>query len=41
MTNGTRVLKAAHGAPAILTGAFVNAGAVADELASGVSWGSG
>ncbi len=34
-TNGTRVLEAAHGAPAILAGAFVNAGAVADELATG------
>jgi len=35
-TNGTRVLEAAHGAPAILTGAFVNASAVADELTTGV-----
>ncbi len=35
-TNGTRVIEAAGGAPAILTGAFVNAHAVADELASGV-----
>ena len=35
-TNGTRVLEAAHGAPAILAGAFVNARAVADELATGV-----
>ena len=35
-TNGTRVLEAAHGAPAILAGAFVNAHAVADELATGV-----
>lgn len=34
-TNGTRVVEAARGAPAILAGAFVNAGAVADELASG------
>ena len=32
-TNGTRVVEAARGAPAILTGAFVNAGALADELA--------
>lgn len=35
-TNGTRILEAAHGAPAILAGAFVNAHAVADELATGV-----
>ncbi|MBA4117060.1 MAG: 2-phosphosulfolactate phosphatase [Rubrobacter sp.] len=34
-TNGTRVIEAAGGAPAILTGAFVNAHAVADELATG------
>jgi 2-phosphosulfolactate phosphatase len=34
-TNGTRVVEAATGAPAILTGAFVNAGALADELAGG------
>ena len=34
-TNGTRVIEAAHGAPAVLTGAFVNARAVADELANG------
>lgn len=34
-TNGTRVVEAAAGAPAILTGAFVNATAVADELAAG------
>ena len=34
-TNGTRVVEAARGAPAILTGAFVNAGALADELAAG------
>jgi 2-phosphosulfolactate phosphatase len=33
-TNGTRVVEAATGAPAILTGAFVNASAVADELAT-------
>lgn len=35
-TNGTRVLEAAHGAPAILAGAFVKAHAVADALATGV-----
>jgi 2-phosphosulfolactate phosphatase len=34
-TNGTRVVEAARGAPAILTGAFVNASALADELAAG------
>ena len=34
-TNGTRVIEAARGASAILTGAFVNANAVADELAGG------
>ena len=34
-TNGTRVIEAAWGAPAILTGAFVNASALADELAAG------
>jgi 2-phosphosulfolactate phosphatase len=34
-TNGTRVIEAARGAPAILTGAFVNASALADELAAG------
>ncbi len=34
-TNGTRVVEAAEGARAILTGAFVNAGALAEELASG------
>jgi 2-phosphosulfolactate phosphatase len=34
-TNGTRVIEAASGAPAILIGAFVNAHAVADALASG------
>jgi 2-phosphosulfolactate phosphatase len=32
-TNGTRVVEAAAGAPAILTGAFVNAGALAEALA--------
>ena len=35
-TNGTRVVEAARGAPIVLTGAFVNASAVADELAAGV-----
>ena len=34
-TNGTRVVEAATGAPTILTGAFVNAGALANELATG------
>jgi 2-phosphosulfolactate phosphatase len=34
-TNGTRVIGAARGAPAILTGAFVNASALAEELAAG------
>ncbi len=34
-TNGTRVIEAARGAPAVLTGAFVNASALADELAAG------
>ena len=34
-TNGTQIVEAAHGAPSILAGAFVNAHAVADELASG------
>ncbi len=34
-TNGTRVVEAAAGAPYILTGAFVNAGAIAEELAAG------
>jgi 2-phosphosulfolactate phosphatase len=33
-TNGTRVVEAARGAPAILAGAFVNAGTLAEELAS-------
>ena len=32
-TNGTRVVEAAEGAPAILTGAFVHAGALAGALA--------
>ena len=36
-TNGTRIVEAAHGAPAVLTGAFVNAHAVADALATGES----
>lgn len=31
-TNGTRIIEAAHGAPAIYAGAFVNAQAIADEL---------
>jgi 2-phosphosulfolactate phosphatase len=34
-TNGTRVIEAARGAPSILTGAFVNACSVAEELAAG------
>ena len=34
-TNGTRVIEAARGAPAILAGAFVNAQAVADALMAG------
>jgi 2-phosphosulfolactate phosphatase len=34
-TNGTRVIEAARGAPAILTGAFVNANSLADELIAG------
>lgn len=34
-TNGTRVIEAAWGAPSILTGAFVNAGAIAEELSRG------
>lgn len=34
-TNGTRVVEAARGAPAIFVGAFVNASALADELAAG------
>jgi 2-phosphosulfolactate phosphatase len=33
-TNGTRVIEGARGAPAILTGAFVNASSLADELAA-------
>ena len=37
-TNGTRVTEAAEGAPFVLIGAFVNAGAVAEALASG-AWG--
>lgn len=32
-TNGTRIIEAAAGAPAILTGAFVNATAIAEALA--------
>jgi 2-phosphosulfolactate phosphatase len=31
-TNGTRIIEAAHGSPAVLIGAFVNARAVAEEL---------
>ena len=34
-TNGTRVVEAARGARAILTGAFVNAGILAEDLAGG------
>ena len=34
-TNGTRVIEAARGASAVLTGAFVNARAVAEDLMSG------
>jgi 2-phosphosulfolactate phosphatase len=34
-TNGTRVVEAARGAPAVFAGAFVNASALADELAAG------
>ena len=34
-TNGTRVIEAATGAPAVLTGAFVNVHSLADELAAG------
>jgi 2-phosphosulfolactate phosphatase len=34
-TNGTRVAEAASGAPAVVVGAFVNASALADELAVG------
>jgi 2-phosphosulfolactate phosphatase len=34
-TNGTRVVEAARGARTILTGAFVNAGILAEELAGG------
>src|SRR5215207_1846334 len=34
-TNGTRVVEAARGGRAILTGAFVNAGALAEDLAAG------
>ncbi|HET7270303.1 MAG TPA: 2-phosphosulfolactate phosphatase [Rubrobacter sp.] len=34
-TNGTRVVEAARGARAVLTGAFVNAGALAEDLAGG------
>jgi 2-phosphosulfolactate phosphatase len=34
-TNGTRIVEAARGAPAILAGTFVNAHAVADALVNG------
>ncbi len=34
-TNGTRVVEAARGAPAVFAGAFVNAGALAGALAAG------
>ncbi len=34
-TNGTRIIEAARGATEILAGAFINAHAVADELATG------
>jgi 2-phosphosulfolactate phosphatase len=34
-TNGTRVVQAARGAPAVFIGAFVNASALADVLAGG------
>jgi 2-phosphosulfolactate phosphatase len=34
-TNGTRIIEAARDAPAILTGAFVNASVLADELVAG------
>jgi 2-phosphosulfolactate phosphatase len=34
-SNGTRVIEAATGAPAVLTGAFVNAYSLADKLAAG------
>jgi 2-phosphosulfolactate phosphatase len=36
-TNGTRVVEAAAGAPAILTGAFVSAGALAEALAEALA----
>ena len=39
-TNGTRVVEAARGARAILTGAFVNAGALAEDLAVGTYGGA-
>jgi 2-phosphosulfolactate phosphatase len=35
-TNGTRVIEAARGAPAILAGAFVNSGSLAEALGAGV-----
>jgi len=39
-TNGTRVMEAARGARTILTGAFVNAGILAEELAGGAYCGA-
>jgi 2-phosphosulfolactate phosphatase len=39
-TNGTRVVEAARGARTILTGAFVNAGILAEELAGGAHEGA-
>ena len=36
-TNGTRVVEAARGASTIVTGAFVNAGILAEELAEGAT----
>ncbi|CAA9449624.1 MAG: hypothetical protein AVDCRST_MAG58-860 [uncultured Rubrobacteraceae bacterium] len=39
-TNGTRLVEAAGGARAILTGAFVNAGVIAEELAGGACEGA-
>jgi 2-phosphosulfolactate phosphatase len=38
-TNGTRVVEAARGASTIMTGAFVNAGILAEELAGGAHGG--
>jgi 2-phosphosulfolactate phosphatase len=39
ITNGTRIIEAAHCASAILAGAFVKAHAIADKLATG-TWGT-